>query len=607
MTDHAPVSPGQMTLAAGWRMDLFAVLCAMLAVALLQAVQGFPTLTDSKGDNDSLMRLVEVRDLLAGQGWFDLHQYRMGVEGGFLMHWSRLVDAPIAALIVVTAALTGSADMAEAVARTLWPLLLFGLTLLFIIRCARNIGGESVVLPAVVIGAPTLHFLGIYLPGALDHHNVQLMLTLASLSFLLEAPESRRAALYSGISAGLMLAVGMETAPYVAAIGICVAISFLLDGQREGPVARDFGAGFVGISALVFVATVPASSWMQAQCDAFSIVQFAGAALAGTGLAAIACIDGASRTLPRRLLSLALLALVLAAVVIVAFPQCLAAPYAELDPRLQRIWLGNITETQSVWQLIRDEPSSVIGRYVTPLLALVLMAMRLLKGGQARQDSILFAVLAMSFAVAIWQVRGSNFAIALAIIPLAVWIGIWRERARHHPSTATSLRMIAVWLISANFTWVSVAAAITSVVAGKESKATTSAGATASCQKAKDYAALARLPDTRVLAISTIGASILTYSGHSVLAGLYHRNIEGNLLALDAFTGSASEALTIVRNHGIGVVAVCPGKGENGLLTHEAPDGLMAQLLTGSIPSWLEPIADSHGKPLELYRVRLSQ
>ena len=49
------------------------------------------------GDNDSLLRLVEIRDLLGGQGWFDLHQYRMGPPGGFVMHWSRLVDAPIAA------------------------------------------------------------------------------------------------------------------------------------------------------------------------------------------------------------------------------------------------------------------------------------------------------------------------------------------------------------------------------------------------------------------------------------------------------------------------------------------------------------------------------
>ena len=49
--------------------------------------------------NDDIMRLVEVRDWLGGQGWGDLMQYRMGPDGGTLMHWSRLVDAPIAGII----------------------------------------------------------------------------------------------------------------------------------------------------------------------------------------------------------------------------------------------------------------------------------------------------------------------------------------------------------------------------------------------------------------------------------------------------------------------------------------------------------------------------
>src|ERR1700694_2453450 len=43
---------------------------------------------------DDAMRLVQFRDLLAGQGWFDLTQYRLSPPDGAAMHWSRLIDPP---------------------------------------------------------------------------------------------------------------------------------------------------------------------------------------------------------------------------------------------------------------------------------------------------------------------------------------------------------------------------------------------------------------------------------------------------------------------------------------------------------------------------------
>ena len=49
----------------------------------MQGLAGLPTLADSGLDNDSVMRLVTVRDLIAGQSWFDTTQYRMGLAGGF--------------------------------------------------------------------------------------------------------------------------------------------------------------------------------------------------------------------------------------------------------------------------------------------------------------------------------------------------------------------------------------------------------------------------------------------------------------------------------------------------------------------------------------------
>ncbi|RWP71514.1 GtrA family protein [Mesorhizobium sp.] len=585
-----------------WRSEIVLALLATLVAFAVNAWAGFPQLTNAHGDNDNLLRLVEVRDLLAGQGWFDLHQYRMGPEGGFVMHWSRLVDAPIAAIILAATALTGSMALAENVAQVLWPALLFCLAVFFITRAARNFAGEAAVLPAVVVGAAALHFIGIFSPGALDHHNVQLTLTIASLSLLLEATMRGPAALFSGVCAALMLAVGMETAPYVATIGACVALLFAFDADGERRIARDFGVGFAGASALVFVTTVPVSAWSQAQCDAFSTVQFVVAVLAGTGLAAIASIEAVGRT--RRLVSLGILALALGTVVMVLFPQCLAAPYANLNPRLKELWLDHVDEAQSLFSLVAQDPARVAARYVTPAVALILMALRLGRGGWRRQDSLVGALLVVAFVVSAWQVRGSTFSVALAVIPLSAWIASWRQRAETSHSSSVALRMAAVWLVSVNAVWTGAAAAA-AVAFEADKTAANDSGADMACQRQASFAALGGVPDTTVLAISNLGSPILAYSDHRVFAGPYHRNIAGDLLALDTFLGSSTAARAVVATHHVGLVAVCRGNAESALLTAKAPQGFLAGLMRGSVPEWLEPVAPIRAGSLELYRVRL--
>ena len=44
------------------------------------------------GDTDDNMRIMQVRALLHGQGWYDLRDYRMNPPYGANIHWSRLVD-----------------------------------------------------------------------------------------------------------------------------------------------------------------------------------------------------------------------------------------------------------------------------------------------------------------------------------------------------------------------------------------------------------------------------------------------------------------------------------------------------------------------------------
>jgi hypothetical protein len=86
---------------------------------------------------DDAMRLVQIRDLLAGQGWFDLTQHRLDPPAGVAMHWSRLIDLPIAALIRA-GELAMPRALAETVATIVWPV---GLLLVFLAGLARPRAG----------------------------------------------------------------------------------------------------------------------------------------------------------------------------------------------------------------------------------------------------------------------------------------------------------------------------------------------------------------------------------------------------------------------------------------------------------------------------------
>ena len=125
---------------------------------------------------------------------------------------------------------------------------------------------------------------------------------------------------------------------------------------------------------------------------------------------------------------------------------------------------------------------------------------------------------------------------------------------------------------------------------------------TGACLRAEDLAPLATLPPQTVLAVSNLGPAILRYTSHRVLAGPYHRNVEGNLAVMRTLLAPPAEAEAIARANHAGIVAFCPGNPETALLAREAADGLAAALSAGDAPDWLRPLTPA-GQALQLYQV----
>lgn len=148
-TDPASAAPGAPANTWGERLTPVGGLPVALAVsALVVAIlfftgRGFAL--RSLGDTDDALRLVLVRDLLAGRAtWFDLHIARLQPPLGLDMHWSRLVDGGQAALQSLFR-LVLPPGQAETAMRLTWPLLWVAPVVWPTLAVAKRLGGRTAI------------------------------------------------------------------------------------------------------------------------------------------------------------------------------------------------------------------------------------------------------------------------------------------------------------------------------------------------------------------------------------------------------------------------------------------------------------------------------
>ncbi len=216
------------------------------------------------------------------------------------------------------------------------------------------------------------------------------------------------------------------------------------------------------------------------------------------------------------------------------------------------------------------------------------------------------AVLAALFAVALWQLRGTAAAnaVAAALVPAALVRMFPAPAGREVYFGLGRAALIAAFLVNplALIAFGNAAARAAETAAGTHRPVVIADGP-GTCRLASDYAPLAGLPKGLVLGFIDAGPFILMETPHSVLAGPYHRNIAGNAAMFDVFLGAPADAATRLAALGVDYLAFCPGAPERHNYAAAAPEGLAAVLARGEVPAFLErvPLA---GTTLEVYRVR---
>jgi hypothetical protein len=569
------------------------VLAWLVACAILVAMTAPRVAAFSFPDPDDTLRLQQVRDWLGGQSWFDLNQYRMNPPEGAPMHWSRLVDVPIAAVILLLTPLIGQAG-AETAALVLVPLLTLGIVMALTAAIVwRLLGRDHALLASLLVpvSETATHQLR---PMRIDHHGWQMALALVALLAALD-PRQRRSGLIAGAAAAVWLQISLEGLPFAIALVAFFAIRWLID-PRQGERLVATTASLAGCSLLLFLLTKDGAAWAVQHCDAVSPVH-----LTILGLGALGClalVRSGIASLPAKLACFAALGAAAVATMATMAPVCAAGPFARLDPLVDSFWYQRVSEGLPIW---RQAPAQMMMTIAFPLIGLFGSWKAYAAAGEDRRDdwaTILF-LLAAALLTAMMVQRAGAVANLFAI-PGGVFL-FRRALLRAREVKRVPRRVVATFgamLIVAPSHIISIA---TLAVIDRERIESTRAAM--SCYERAEIRALNALPTGYIAAPMDIAPAIITETPHSIVASGHHRNMAAMHDLIRMFIAPPEEAERIVRRRSIDYVVVCPGLIEPRLYAAHGPDGLWDQLSKGQAPQWLVPVPVEGAKTLRIWRV----
>lgn len=581
------------------------------------------------GDTDDNMRYLQVRDWLAGQSWWDLSQHRMDPPRGANIHWSRLVDLPIAGLMLFFRLFVSDAradQLALGIAPML-PLLPLMLSLAFLARRLAERGHGWFIAMLLPLGAEM--GLSMFMPMRVDHHGWQLALTTVTLAGLVDR-KWVRGGIVAGIASAASVAIGMEMFVYLAGAGALVALRWVF---KEGAARRmrPYALALGGTTALGYAAFASNANRLP-MCDALSPVWTSILLLAAAILLVLTYLPLRSWT--ARLAAGAVGGAIVLGFAWLNWPDCLTGAY-QIPPELEAKWLVYIREAKP----ITAQAASVW----VPVMAIPTAGMLCALAGcwVVRRDrerlwawGTVALMIAFSIGLCFWQIRAGPAAQLLAIAPLAC--ALWALLAWLFTGPG-ALRRIAAVPGLAVLGAAAAAYALYPVLApwwpdedrdearaapapiskptperhpARAGNATQKGkparnSSNARCRAQPALAALDEVPPATIFTMVDLGPRLIAMTHHSAIAGPYHRNAKAILDIHHAMDGTPETFRAIAAAHGATYLLVCPGFPEGSIYQQRSPRGFYARLMRGETFPFLAPVKLSFPAPLpfQLYSI----
>ena len=559
---------------------------------------------------DDFLRMSQIHAWMQGQGWFDLTAYKMVPPKGGDIHWSRLVDIPIAGLIYFFNIFLDF-NKASYLAAIVWPLGLMLLTItVWTLICDRLLVAYPRWLPAV-FGILSISSINQFPVGRIDHHNIQILL-FGLMIFGLVNRERKWGDILIGFAAACSMSIGAEALIVIVLVLAIIGFEWAMGSDANGSGIIKVGWVLIVSSLVLYILNFAPQDYFTVNFDAnslFFLIAFIMLGIAfiilGLSLPLLSNIKGINVVVLKFMLA-GFVAGVALVVLYLVFPDYLTDPYSNVSEEAKTRWLNKVSEAKSLSTVLNDFPFhwlSTVGYY---LFVLVIGALVLLKQ-QFRTTKImsLYIILFICVLGTIWQIRVIRTA-AFLVVPFCVifsticW-SYFKEKYREEKfflygfqSGVIMFQISIFWYVAGALffpldeqeagtgnTQLKTRATSQSIMARREPE---------HCMIESDFDFLETLPVTNVVSDLTTSTALMFHTRHSIVSGPYHRNERAILDTLDFMGTNELKAKAVAEKYQLTHMAFCTGALANPQ-SDFGPQSVTAKILQDDIPAWLNEVS----------------
>ncbi|MEZ9680948.1 hypothetical protein AB4306_13375 [Vibrio splendidus] len=544
-------------------------------------------------DNDDYMRFVQFQDWMATGHWYLEPMNNFNAADGIVIHWSRFPDL-VLSLVAFPLLFIVDDNLAYTVSISLVPLLYL---LLFSLSCfylADHLFGAKYRFISMMfaISSPSIiHFL----PGSIDHHNIQLIF---AVLFLASTPLNHNQLCQSwrvyaqAILLSLSLWTGLDNVLlFMIFFAIYTVYYGLVRHEWFGYISKLYASSALfGVCAVLL--NRPYDEFFVFKYDEISfaliILFFCGWLFVNV----YHRLMSEDKSQLQKVFLFVFLAVLFLIPVAVLYQSLSSALLIDYPPILKVYWLDQVTEAKSVVRYVASHGFFSIENYALLVIPATLYPFFKRKNHHC---TILYLIFMFNLALAIfWQIRVMRLCFVLAA-PLQAYVILQlADYIRSSIIKATVIISGAPLAVAFVILALSPTEEITTTLDQKE-------------QSLKIHKVLQDndINSHTILSGIETGAPVLAKTDNRIIAAPYHRNIVGNQFLIEVMLEedlSLAERKIIEKSIDIIVI----GNDPHLLILKDSAgeEAFINKLYSSDTPTWLEVVHDNIESGYRVFRVR---